>query len=83
MYEEPIAPAPAYVPEAPAYVPPAPPPNYLPPEPAPAYVPPAPAPNVAPPQLNTPQPEPRLRDRIIERIPIINRFHEPEYDYTP
>ena len=83
VYEEPIAPAPAYVPEAPAYVPPAPPPNYLPPEPAPAYIPPAPVPNVAPPQLNTPQPEPRLRDRIIERIPIINRFHEPEYDYTP
>jgi hypothetical protein len=32
--------------------------------PPPAYVPPAP-------------PQPRLRDRIIERIPIINRFHEP------
>jgi hypothetical protein len=24
------------------------------------------------------QQEPRLRDRIIERIPIINRFHEPD-----
>ncbi|WP_420799192.1 DUF7157 domain-containing protein, partial [Mycobacterium neumannii] len=41
------------------------PPVYAPP-PAPAYVPP---------------PQPRLRDRIIERIPIINRFHEPEYTY--
>ncbi|MDY6997129.1 MAG: hypothetical protein SW019_11065 [Actinomycetota bacterium] len=84
VYEEPIAPPPAYVPEPPAYVPPAPPPNYVPPAPAPppAYVPPAPAPNATPPQLNTPQ-QPRLRDRIIERIPIINRFHEPEYDYTP
>ena len=25
--------------------------------------------------------KPRLRDRIIERIPIINRFHEPDYPY--
>jgi hypothetical protein len=49
---------------APAYVPP-----------APAYVPPAPAPNYVPP---APPPQPRLRDRIIERIPIINRFHEPK-----
>lgn len=83
VIEEPAAPA--YVPEAPAYVPPAPPPNYLPPAPAPApapaYVP--PAPNVVPPQVNSQQPQPRLRDRIIERIPIINRFHEPEYDFTP
>ena len=37
----------------------------MPPAP-PAYVPPV-------------APQPRLRDRIIERIPIINRFHEPEY----
>jgi hypothetical protein len=44
----------------------APPPAYVPP-PAPAYVP--------------PPPQPRLRDRIIERIPIINRFHEPQYPY--
>ncbi|MDT5258014.1 MAG: hypothetical protein QOD10_3094, partial [Mycobacterium sp.] len=43
--------------------------------PAPAYVPPAPAPNYVPP---APPPQPRLRDRIIERIPIINRFHEPD-----
>ncbi|WP_420085395.1 DUF7157 domain-containing protein, partial [Mycolicibacterium elephantis] len=50
---------------APAYVPPPPPPAYVPPQ-QPAYVPP---------------PKPRLRDRIIERIPIINRFHEPEYPY--
>jgi len=40
--------------------------NWLPPVlPPPAQVP------------SYPQPEPRLRDRIIERIPIINRFHEP------
>jgi hypothetical protein len=38
-------------------------------------VPPAPAPNYVPP---VPQ-QPRLRDRIIERIPIIGRFHEPQY----
>ncbi|WP_369758505.1 hypothetical protein [Mycobacterium sp. 141] len=57
------APEPAYVPPAPepepAYVPPAP-PVYA-PSPVPAYVPP-----VAP---------PRLRDRIIEKIPLLNRFH--------
>jgi len=40
----------------------APPPAYVPP--APVYVPPAP-------------PQPRLRDRIIDRIPIIGRFHQP------
>jgi hypothetical protein len=51
--------------EPPAAPPPAP-PAYVPP-PAPAYVP--------------PPPQPRLRDRIIERIPIINRFHEPQYPY--
>ncbi|MCV7153786.1 DUF7159 family protein [Mycolicibacterium pyrenivorans] len=78
VYQEPIAPAPAYVPPAPApvYAPPPPPPNYLPPAPEPAYVPP-----VLPPPAQVPsypQPEPRLRDRIIERIPIINRFHEPD-----
>jgi hypothetical protein len=58
----PEAPPPVYD-TAPAYVPP-----------APAYVPPAPPPNYVPP---APPPQPRLRDRIIERIPIINRFHEP------
>jgi hypothetical protein len=58
----PDAPPPVYD-TAPAYVPP-----------APAYVPPAPSPNYVPP---APPPQPRLRDRIIERIPIINRFHEP------
>lgn len=52
-------PAPAYVPPAPAYTPP----------PAPVY---APPPYVPPPVT---YPQPRLRDRIIERIPIINRFH--------
>jgi hypothetical protein len=65
-------PAPAYTPPAPAYTPPA--PAYVPP-PAPAYTP--PAPNYVPPVA----PQPRLRDRIIERIPIINRFHEPDYSY--
>jgi hypothetical protein len=69
----PMAPAPAYVPPAPVYTPPA--PAYTPP--APAYVPPAPPPNYVPPA----PPQPRLRDRIIERIPIINRFHEPELQY--
>ncbi len=58
----PEAPAPVYE-EPPAALPP-----------APAYVPPAPPPNYVPP---VPQ-QPRLRDRIIERIPIINRFHEPQ-----
>jgi hypothetical protein len=43
--------------------------------PPPAYVPPPPPAYVPPP------PQPRLRDRIIERIPIINRFHEPQYPY--
>ena len=71
------APAPAYIAPAPDYVPPAPPPNYLPPAPAPAYVPPVlPPPAQVPPVVPQYQ-EPRLRDRIIERIPIINRFHEP------
>ncbi len=59
----PVVEPPAALPPAPAYVPP-----------PPAYVPPAPAPNYVPP---APPPQPRLRDRIIERIPIINRFHEP------
>lgn len=58
----PPAAEPAYEPPAAALPEPAPVPAYVPP-PAPAYVP--------PPQ------QPRLRDRIIERIPIINRFHEP------
>ena len=77
-------PAPEAVPEAepPAYVPPA--PAYTPP--SPAYVPPAPAyppPAYVPPQPQVPavQPEPRLRDKIIERIPIINRFHDPRPMY--
>ena len=52
----------------PAYEPPA-----AAPPPPPAFVP--PPPNYVPPVA----PQPRLRDRIIERIPIINRFHEPEY----
>ena len=70
----PVEPEPAYVPPAPAYVPPA--PVYTPP--VPAAVPPAAPPNYVPPA----PPQPRLRDRIIERLPIINRFHEPEYPYN-
>jgi len=58
--------------EAAAPAPEAPPPVH---DTPPAYVPPAPAPNYVPP---APPPQPRLRDRIIERIPIINRFHEPK-----
>jgi hypothetical protein len=54
---------PAYVPPAPAYVPPPDPANLAPT--APGYVTP----------VDTPQP--RLRDKIIERIPILNRFHQP------
>jgi hypothetical protein len=77
-------PAPAYVPQAPAYVPPA--PAYVPPAPAytppaPAYTPPAPAYTPPAPQVPAVQPEPRLRDKIIERIPIINRFHDPQPMY--
>ncbi len=70
----PSEPEPAYVPPAPAYVPPA--PAYTPP--VPAAVPPAAPPNYVPPAPV----QPRLRDRIIERLPIINRFHEPEYPYN-
>jgi hypothetical protein len=75
-----IAPPPAAVPD---YEPPAaaaPVPEYVPP--APAYVPPPPA-YVPPaqPQVPAVQPKPRLRDQIIERIPIINRFHDPQYEY--
>jgi hypothetical protein len=41
----------------------------------------APPPLVAPPPVPVIVPQPRLRDRILERIPLINRFHEPEYQY--
>ncbi|KHO27680.1 hypothetical protein QQ44_04220 [Mycolicibacterium setense] len=58
------SPAPAAPAPEPVYVPPAPAPP-----PAPVY---APPPYVPPPVT---YPQPRLRDRIIERIPIINRFH--------
>ncbi|MBU9766613.1 hypothetical protein FR943_22570 [Mycobacterium sp. TNTM28] len=74
-------PAPAEKPAAPAEMPaapaPAPAPAQAPPAPEPAYVPP-PAPVYSPPPYVPPPvtyPQPRLRDRIIERIPIINRFH--------
>jgi hypothetical protein len=61
----PPAPPPVVAPP-PAQVaaPPAPPPVAAPPAPPPVYVPPVP-------------PQPRLRDRILERIPIIGRFHDP------
>jgi hypothetical protein len=65
------APEPVFAPPAAAPVAP---PVVLPP--VPADVPPAPAPAYVP-----PPPEPRLRDRIIEHIPIINRFHEPQPQY--
>ena len=68
---------PAAVQEAPAYVPPV--PAYTPP--APAYTPPVPAYTPPAPQVPAVQPEPRLRDKIIERIPIINRFHDPQPMY--
>ena len=41
----------------------------------------APAPAAPPNYVPPAPPQPRLRDRIIERIPIINRFHEPELQY--
>jgi hypothetical protein len=78
VYDAPeVAPPPVYVPPAPpVYVPPA--PAYV--APQPAYVPPAPvAPAYTAPQnpayVPPVAPQPRLRDRIIERLPIINRFH--------
>ncbi|OBB26129.1 hypothetical protein A5792_27630 [Mycolicibacterium peregrinum] len=77
----PAAPQPAQAVEAanpPAYQPPAQVPAAPAPAPAPVYVPPAPAPVYSPPPYVPPPvtyPQPRLRDRIIERIPIINRFH--------
>lgn len=83
----PVAQTMVAVPPAPAAVPDADPPAYVPP--AAAYVPPAPAytppPAYVPPQPQVPavQPEPRLRDKIIERIPIINRFHDPQPMYPP
>ncbi|MFI5506637.1 hypothetical protein ACIA48_04150 [Mycobacterium sp. NPDC051804] len=63
-------------PPAPEFVPPAAPANQPPARTAPTY---APPPVYVPPVA----PQPRLRDRIIERIPIINRFHEPQYQYPP
>ena len=67
----PVEPPPVYGPVEPVPAAPAPEPVYVPPAPAPVYVPPnTPA--------YTPPPEPRLRDRILEKIPIINRFHDPQ-----
>ncbi|MED5815236.1 hypothetical protein VST63_22990 [Mycolicibacterium sp. 050232] len=73
----PVHQPPAQIPPAPAAPAPEPAPAYVPPAPAPAYTPP-PAPVYTPPPYVPPPvtyPQPRLRDRIIERIPIINRFH--------
>jgi hypothetical protein len=67
-----VPPVPQAAPIEPVYEPPA----AAPIAPPPAYVPPAPA-------VIPPVPQPRLRDRIIERIPLINRFHEPQYQYGP
>jgi hypothetical protein len=69
----PVAPPPEAAPVAPPpeAAPVAPPPEAVPIAPPPAYVPPA------------PPPQPRLRDRIIEHIPIIGRFHAPQYPYSP
>jgi len=78
---KPAAPQPE---SAPVYQPPAaapvePPPAFQPNAPAPVNAPPVPA-YVPPPGYVLPTPpQPRLRDRILERIPIINRFHEPQY----
>jgi hypothetical protein len=69
----PVPPAPEAVPVGPPpeAAPVAPPPEAAPIAPPPAYVPPA------------PPPEPRLRDRILEHIPIIGRFHQPQYPSSP
>ena len=76
-------PAPEQVAPEPEYVPP--PPDVFAPAPgAPVLVPPGgPLPGSVSPPVTVEAQQPRLRDRIIERIPIINRFHEPQYDYTP
>ena len=64
-------------PPAPEFAPPAAPANA-----PPAYSPPVTDDHAPPPAYVPPvAPQPRLRDRILERIPIINRFHEPEYQY--
>jgi len=75
-------PAPEQVAPQPEYVPP---PDVFAPAPgAPVLVPPGgPLPGAVSPPVTVEAQQPRLRDRIIERIPIINRFHEPQYDYTP
>jgi hypothetical protein len=63
----------------------APPPDVFAPAPgAPVLVPPGgPLPGAVSPPVVVEAQQPRLRDRIIERIPILNRFHEPQNDYTP
>lgn len=68
----PVEPVPAAPEPEPAYVPPT--ADYVPPSPAPVYVP----PNTP---VYQPPPQPRLRDRIIEKIPILNRFHQPQPYY--
>jgi hypothetical protein len=75
----PIQPAPEAVAPEPEYVPAVPEPQYVPPAPPPVYIPPSPP---AYQQPAVPQQPPRLRDRIIDKIPILNRFHEPQ-PYSP
>ncbi|KUH72446.1 Hsp70 family protein [Mycolicibacterium novocastrense] len=77
----PVPPSSAPAPEPVAPEAPPPPVETVTPTTAPAYTPPAPVYAPPPAPAYVPPPQPRLRDRIIERIPIINRFHEPEYTY--
>ena len=74
--EEPLAPVTAELAPGPGYVPPLPPPNDLPPAPLPAYMPPLQPPAAVVSQQQ--QQQPRLRDRIIDRIPLLNRINEPD-----
>lgn len=71
---------PAVVYEPPPVVAPIPPPAVGGPDVPPNYVPPGtPLPGYVPPDSGAPQQQqPRLRDRIIDRIPIIGRFNDPQ-----
>ncbi len=69
------APPPAELPPVPADVPPAPFPADAPPA-VPVYAPP-----VSPGYVQPLPPQVRLRDQILERIPIINRFNDPQSEY--
>jgi hypothetical protein len=72
---KPAAPQPEAAPvyQPPAAAPAEPPPVYQ--APAPVYVPPVPAYVPPPAYVPQPPPQPRLRDRILDHIPIIGRFH--------